>query len=65
MTPWSLKLLFEDFNKARSENAEGSVVHAARSLGISFQALTYMLETRHKDLLSYRTPVRKRPRKPH
>jgi tetratricopeptide (TPR) repeat protein len=45
------------------EQANGSVVHAARSLGISFQALTYMLETRHKDLLKYRTPVRRRPRK--
>jgi hypothetical protein len=45
------------------ENAEGSVVHAARGLGISFQALTYMLETRHKDLLKKRTPVRRRPRK--
>lgn len=43
--------------------AEGSVVRAARSLGISFQSLTYMLETRHKDLLRYRTPVRRRPRK--
>jgi tetratricopeptide (TPR) repeat protein len=43
--------------------AEGSVVRAARSLGISFQSLTYMLETRHKDLLQYRTPVRRRLRK--
>ena len=43
--------------------AGGSVVRAARSLGISFQALTYMLETRHRDLLKYRTPVRRRPRK--
>lgn len=49
--------------KRALENAEGSVVQAARSLGISFQALTYMLETRHKDLLKVRTPVRKRPRK--
>lgn len=45
------------------ENANGSVTRAARSLGISFQALSYMLETRHKDLLKYRTPVRRRPRK--
>lgn len=58
------KLLLErDVIKRALENAEGSVTHAARSLGISFQALTYMLETRHKDLLKYRTPVRRRPRK--
>lgn len=42
------------------ENANGSVTHAARRLGISFQALTYMLETRHKDLLKKRSPVRRR-----
>lgn len=45
------------------ESANGSVTRAARSLGISFQALTYMLETRHKDLLKYRTPVRPRKRR--
>jgi tetratricopeptide (TPR) repeat protein len=45
------------------ENANGSVTRAARSLGISFQALSYMLETRHRDLLKYRTPVRRRSRK--
>jgi DNA-binding NtrC family response regulator len=58
------KQAFErDKIKLALENAEGSVVHAARSLGISFQALTYMLDTRHKDLLKYRTPVRRRSRK--
>ena len=45
------------------ENAQGSVTHAARSLGMSYQALTYMLETRHRDLLTQRTPARRRPRK--
>jgi tetratricopeptide (TPR) repeat protein len=50
--------------KLAFENANGSVTHAARTLGISVQALTYMLETRHTDLLKYRTPVRqRRPRK--
>jgi hypothetical protein len=34
-----------------------------RLAGMSWQALAYMLETRHKDLLKYRTPVRRRPRK--
>ncbi|HXD33679.1 MAG TPA: helix-turn-helix domain-containing protein [Pyrinomonadaceae bacterium] len=48
--------------KLALENANGSVVHAARSLGISYQSLTYMLNTRHKDLLKERSPVRRRPR---
>ena len=53
-------LLEHDAIKLALEEANGSVVHAARSLGISFQALTYMLETRHKDLLKRRIPVRRR-----
>src|SRR5919205_47811 len=57
------RALEHDLIERALQNADGSVVHAARSLGISFQALTYMLETRHKDLLKYRTPVRRRPRK--
>jgi tetratricopeptide (TPR) repeat protein len=44
-------------------NAGGSVTHAARVLGMSYQALSYMLQTRHKDLLERRTPVKRRPRK--
>lgn len=55
--------LEHDAIKLALQNAKGSVVNAARALGISFQALTYMLESRHKDLLRYRTPVRRRPRK--
>lgn len=51
-----------DVIKLALENAQGSVTHAARSLGLSYQALSYMLETRHKDLLKQRTPVRRRPR---
>jgi tetratricopeptide (TPR) repeat protein len=54
------RLLERDAIKLALENASGSVTHAARSLGISIQALTYMLNTRHKDLLKYRTPVRRR-----
>ena len=45
------------------ETNEGSVTRAAKSLGTSYQELHYMLETRHKDLLKYRSPVRRRPRK--
>jgi tetratricopeptide (TPR) repeat protein len=49
--------------KRALENAQGSVTHAARSLGISYQALGYMLETRHKSLLQQRTPPRRRMRR--
>jgi tetratricopeptide (TPR) repeat protein len=48
--------------KLALENTQGSVTHAARSLGMSYQSLTYMLETRHEDLLRERTPARRRPR---
>lgn len=51
-----------DTIKLALENAQGSVTRAARSLGMSYQALTYMLETRHKDLLKYMKPPRRRPR---
>lgn len=49
--------------KRALENAQGSVTHAARNLGISYQALGYMLETRHKALMTERTPLRRRFRK--
>lgn len=52
-----------DLIKLALEQANGSVTIAARNLGISYPALNYMLNTRHKDLLQYRTPVRRRPRK--
>lgn len=45
------------------ENGEGSITRAAKTLGVSYQDLHYMLETRHKDLLKYRIPARRRPRK--
>ena len=52
-----------DVIKRALANAGGSVTHAARVLGMSYQALSYMLQTRHKDLLEQRTPVKRRPRK--
>lgn len=55
--------LEHDAIKSALEESEGSVTYAARRLGISVQALTYMLNTRHKDLLKYRTPVRHRRRR--
>jgi tetratricopeptide (TPR) repeat protein len=41
----------------------GSVTAAAKLLGVSYQRLGYILETRHKDLFNERTPVRRRGRK--
>lgn len=35
----------------------------SKNLGTSYQELHYMLATRHKDLLKYRTPIRRRPPK--
>ena len=49
--------------KVALEQTNGSVTHAARNLGISYQSLNYMLRTRYTDLLNIRTPVRPRPRK--
>ena len=42
----------------------GSVTKAARVLGITHQRLIYIIENRHKDLISIRTPAARRP-KPH
>ena len=52
-----------DTIKLALENSRGSVTRAARSLGMSHQALTYILETRHKDLLKYMKPPRRRSRR--
>ena len=43
--------------------SNGAVTHAASLLGMTYQGLAYVIETRHKDLLSARTPVRRRPKK--
>ncbi len=40
--------------------SEGSVTKAARMLGITHQRLIYILESRHKDLLTVRTPAARR-----
>lgn len=58
-----VRSLEHDLIKHALEESEGSVTYAARALGMQYQALTYMLRTRHKDLLKKRTPVRRRPRK--
>lgn len=41
----------------------GSVTRAAANLSISYQKLAYIIETRHRDLLKDRSPVRRRQRK--
>ena len=43
--------------------SNGRVTHAASLLNMSYQALSYIIESRHKDLLKERSPVhRRRPR---
>jgi tetratricopeptide (TPR) repeat protein len=55
--------------KLKAENAmikralaqvNGSVTRAASMLNMSYQKLAYILETRHKELLTERSPVRRR-----
>ena len=41
----------------------GKVTHAASLLEIRYQSLAYKIEHQHPELLNYRTPVRRRPRK--
>ena len=52
-----------DLIKLALERSKGKISPAARSLGVSWQWLGYALNHKHKDLLKYRTPVRRRPRK--
>jgi tetratricopeptide (TPR) repeat protein len=44
------------------EESGGSVTRAARLLGVTHQGLAFILNGRHSDLLSIRTPVKKRRR---
>jgi tetratricopeptide (TPR) repeat protein len=41
----------------------GRVSHAAKLLGIGYQGLAYIIESRHAELLKQRTPVYRRPRR--
>jgi tetratricopeptide (TPR) repeat protein len=43
--------------------ANGSVTHAASLLGMSYQALCYVIESRHMSLMKDRTPIRRRTKK--
>ena len=44
--------------------AGGKVTLAASLLELRYQSLAYKIEHQHPELLNYRTPVRRRPRKP-
>ena len=44
------------------EKSGGRVTKAAKDLGLSHQGLCYILNHRHKDLLTVRTPIRVRRR---
>lgn len=43
--------------------ANGSLTRTASLLSMSYQALAYILESRHKDLLKERSPIRRRSRR--
>ena len=43
--------------------ANGRVTHAASLLGIQYQGLIYIIESRHKDLLKERSPIRRRAKR--
>jgi tetratricopeptide (TPR) repeat protein len=49
--------------KGALAKADGSLTRAASLLTMSYQALAYILENRHKDLLKDRSPIRRRSRK--
>jgi tetratricopeptide (TPR) repeat protein len=43
--------------------ANGSITHAARLLGTTYQALTYTIESRHQELLKERSPIHRRTKR--
>ncbi|MDQ3174980.1 MAG: hypothetical protein M3Q91_14960, partial [Acidobacteriota bacterium] len=51
-----------DLIRRALESSGGSVTRAARSLGITHQGLAFILNGRHRNLLSVRTPVKPRRR---
>ena len=42
---------------------DGSVAHAAPLIGRTYQGLSQMIDRKHPDLLTERTPIRRRPKK--
>jgi tetratricopeptide (TPR) repeat protein len=51
-----------DIIRQALKTGKGKVTRAAHLLGISHQRLIYILESRHRDLLSIRTPIQNRKR---
>ena len=51
-----------DFSEWALEEAGGSIVRAARLLGLRHQTFSTMLNNRHRKLLAKRTPREKRLR---
>jgi tetratricopeptide (TPR) repeat protein len=43
--------------------SNGSVTHAASLLGMSYQALCYVIDSRHRSLIKNRSPIRRRAKK--
>ena len=52
-----------DLIKEALVQADGSVVHAARLIGRSYQGVTWLIANKYTDLLNKRTPIRRRTRK--
>ncbi len=51
-----------DLIRRALKESGGSVTRAARLLGVTHQGLAFILNGRHSDLLSIRTPVKRRRR---
>jgi transcriptional regulator with PAS, ATPase and Fis domain len=51
-----------DLIKQALAKSQGVLTKAARLLGVSHQRLSYLIEKKHKDLRSYRTLIRRRPK---
>jgi hypothetical protein len=60
----TVRLEAEMISKALA-NANGQITKAAEQLGIRYQSLAFILETRHPDLLKQRTPIHRRRRRKH
>lgn len=58
--PSALRAMEARLIEEASTRTEGRITKAASLLGISHQALHGIIKTRHKQLLSKRTPVQKR-----
>jgi len=58
----TMRLEAEMISKALA-NANGQITKAAAQLGMRYQSLAFIIETRHPDLLKERTPIHRRRRR--